>query len=378
MTERIVQWVLLREWNYLRSCLKFPLLRHYGENIATEHGTLDFVLLTTDPNHPLLIVELETEINTRQKMIFVQDQLQRYRRVTFHPYPSTLILLYAEDVTSPKWRREIRNICSQLKVEPRTYSLQKVQSLYQHIISELVRNVGIQIGPTSAMDVCYLRWMNTLIKPFVERKTNALPVSVFFSADGSGIFKSRTTYGVRKRLCQDFELVCESEREGQTVLELTMYGERFANAMVPDVLVGYSQTPPLSPEQKRILLEVLTNGSMTPCKANIYYFLRFVHITEGTWVPKPTAKEPQPNEKAFDYWHLLIALIGKRYSWRTLTDFLAFTCNQCEELGLVNRLRLQGDYDRVVLTALGSRVLGLLELDLHLKRERVQIPLGFL
>lgn len=372
MKERIVQWVLLREWEYLQSCLKFPLLRHYGENIATDHGTLDFVLLTTDPNHPLLIVELETEINTKQKMIFVEDQLRRYRSVTFHGYPSTLILLYAEDVTSPKRRTEIQEICRQLNVEPRTYSLQEVQSRYQRIISELEKNAGLQVGPTAAMDVCYLRWMNRLIKPFVEQKKNVLPVSIFFSTDGSGIFKKRTNYGVLKKLCQDFELI----RKSKTVLELTMYGKRFANAMVPDVLVGYSQIPPLSPDQKRILLEVLTNGFMTPCKANIYYFLRFMHITEGAWVPKSTAKEPQPGEKAFDYWHLAEGLIGKRYSWRTITDFLAFSCNQCEELGLVDRVKLQGDHDRAVLTSLGSRVLGLLELDLHLKRERVQIPLG--
>lgn len=52
MTERLVQWTLLREWHYLQSCLKLPLLRRYGENIATEHGVLDFVLLTTHADSP--------------------------------------------------------------------------------------------------------------------------------------------------------------------------------------------------------------------------------------------------------------------------------------------------------------------------------------
>ena len=49
-----------------------------------------------------------------------------------------------------------------------------------------------------------------------------------------------------------------------------------------------------------------------------------------------------------------------------------------EKLGfeLVERMRFsKSKYDRVVLTTLGSRVLGYLELYLHLRREQVQIPL---
>ncbi len=375
MTERIVQWVLLREWHYLQNCLGFPIIRRYGENIATEHGVLDFVLLTTDANHPLLIIELETAIDSRGKLTLVQDQLQRYCHVSFPPYPSTLILLYAEDKTPPKLAQRLQTTCQQLKVLPRTYSLQEVQSRYQKIMAELIKTVGIPLGPTAAMDICYLRWMNTLIKPFIDQQVTELPVTVFFNPKGSGVFRSRTTYNVRKRLCEDFELIIEGESASQPMLVLTEYGKRFAEAMVPEILVGYSKIPPLSAEQKRILLEVLTNGIIRPCKANVYYFLRFVHITEGAWVPKPTAPEPQAGEEAHSYWYLATALFGKNYAWRTLTDFLAFTCNQCEELGLVDRLRLRGNYDRVVLTSLGSRVLGLVELDLHIKRERLQIPL---
>lgn len=328
------------------------------------------------PIPPLLIVELETAIDGQGKLVFVESQLRRYRQVTFPPYPSKLVLLYAEDVTPPNLAQKTLEICCQLKVLHRTYMLQKVQLLYQRIAAELAKTVGIPLGPTAAMDVCYLRWMNTLIKPFVDQQVTELPVTVFFDPSGTGIFKTRTTYSVRKRLCEDFDLITEQNVGSQRKLVLTEYGKRFADALLPDILVGYSQTPPLSAEQKRVLLEVLTNGAMRPCKANIYYFLRFVHITEGMWVPKATAPEPTaPKEMAFSYWELATALLGKRYAWRTLTDFLAFTCNQCEELGLVERLRLQGDYDRVILTSLGSRVLGLVELELHMKRERIQIPL---
>ncbi len=86
------------------------------------------------------------------------------------------------------------------------------------------------------------------------------------------------------------------------------------------------------------------------------------------------APEPQRGGIGFSFWELATAIFNKRYKWRTLTDFLAFTCNQCEELGLIERIRLKGDFDRAVLTPLGSRVLGMVELDLHLKRERIHIP----
>ncbi len=45
-------------------------------------------------------------------------------------------------------------------------------------------------------------------------------------------------------------------------------------------------------------------------------------------------------------------------------------------IDMINRKRCtRSMYDRVVLTTLGSRVLGYLELYLHLRREQMQIPL---
>ena len=370
MNERLVQWTLLREWHYLQECLQFPLLRRYVEQIPTDYGTPDFVLLSKD-SAALYVVELETAIESRHKLEFVEDQLRRYSQIRF-PLPATLVLLYAEDVTPPGQKQSLAEICQRMGVASRTYSLCEVQNLYQHLIAELTRLVGIPLGPTCAMDVCYLRWMNDLIRPFVDQKKSALPVSLFYHRDGTGRFRSRTTYNVRKRLCQDFELL--TEQGGSLVL--TDYGERFAEAMIPDILIGVAHIPPLSLEQKRILLEVLTSGRITPCKANIYYFLRFVYLTEGMWIPHSSAPEPEsPQDSAYGYWQLATALFGKRYAWRTITDFLAFTCNQCEELGLVERVKLRGDSDRAILTPLGSRVLGLIEMDLHIKRERIHIPL---
>jgi hypothetical protein len=370
VNERLVQWTLLREWHYLQECIQLPVLRRYVEQIPTEYGTPDFVLLRKD-SAALYVVELETAIDSWHKLEFVKDQLQRYRKIRFS-LPATLVLLYAEDITPPSHRQSLAEICQKIGVESRTYSFSKVQHLYQHLVAELTRWIGIPLGPTCALDVCYLRWMNDLTHLFIKHRKVALPVSLFYNRDGTGYFRSRTTYNVRKRLCQDFELL--TEQEGSLVL--TDYGKRFAEAMMPDILVGIARIPPLSVEQRRILLEVLTNGRITPCKANIYYFLRFVYLTEGVWIPHSNAPEPESlQDSAYGYWQLATALFGKRYAWRTLTDFLAFTCNQCEEIGLVERVKLQGDSDRAILTPLGSRVLGLMEIDLHLKRERIHIPL---
>ncbi len=285
MDERTVQWVLLKEWRYLQDCLGFPLLHRYGENIRTEQGILDFVVLTRSSDHPLLIVELETGIDTRGKLDFVKTQLRNYKDVRFPDCPSTLALLYAADETPDRYKSEVKEFCKDAGVIERFYLLQQVQELYQRLIKELVKTTGIPLGPTAAMERCYLRWMNRLIKPFVDDVKTRLPRERFVDPSRD-VFKSPTVYNVHKRLCEDFELI-EEIRESDE-LALTSYGERFAEAMVPGILVGYAQTPPLSTEQKRILLEILTNGVIRPCKANVYYLLRFIHLTEGEWIPKST------------------------------------------------------------------------------------------
>jgi hypothetical protein len=63
------------------------------------------------------------------------------------------------------------------------------------------------------------------------------------------------------------------------------------------------------------------------------------------------------------------------YSEGTVCDFLCFTCNHCEELGLIDRIKTSGQFDRAVFTSLGSRVLNYLEMDINFKREKIQIPL---
>ncbi|MFQ6035302.1 MAG: hypothetical protein ACE5NM_05575, partial [Sedimentisphaerales bacterium] len=190
--------------------------------------------------------------------------------------------------------------------------------------------------------------------------------SLAFGKVRSG-FRSRTSYGVYSNLAKYFELI---EQQPGGLFALTDYGVRFRDNYNAEIIQSAATMPDLSTGQKRVLLEVLTNGIFTKSKVNIYYFLRFVHLTGGDWLPK--ASTPQDKEKL----EFVNFLFGKTYKWTTVRELLLFTCNQCEELDLAERMRLsKSAYDRVVLTTLGSRVLGYLELHSHLKREQMQIPL---
>ena len=69
--------------------------------------------------------------------------------------------------------------------------------------------------------------------------------------------------------------------------------------------------------------------------------------------------------------------LGTSYKPGPLTRLIRFTFNQAAELGLVDAIKTPNNDPtfKAFLTSLGSRVLGFLELYLHLKREQLQIPL---
>ena len=69
-------------------------------------------------------------------------------------------------------------------------------------------------------------------------------------------------------------------------------------------------------------------------------------------------------------------ILNSSYSARTLKELMQQLCNYCVELELVERIvNKKCLYDKLLLTSLGSRVIGYFDLFLHLKRERIQIPL---
>lgn len=362
--EPLVQWVLLREESYLRSCLGLPLMRKLAEQLTTDFGRIDFAYELD--NGQVAIVELETAIDNTTKFNYCTEQLTRYKQITLGAQQPLVVLLYNKASTPPRFQREIQAFAASLSVELREYSITQVLALYKGLIEQLRKTAGISLGRPLAMDVVYLRWLNKIMLPFYRNQADRLTQEEVRVVAG---FRSPTSFGVYRALAENFELLY---REGGRLVLTSEYGIRFRDNINILLLPQRSlvSVPELSLEQKRVLLESLLNGNFTKFKVNLYYFLRFLHITEGRWVPKANI--------AYDErWHRLAnTFLGTTYSWETLTEFLRFAMNHCEELGLVARIPLQGaQHFQAVLTSLGSRVLGFLELYLHLKREQLQIPL---
>ena len=355
-----MQWVLMRRPEYLQSRLGCRLGRKIGENYTTDQGRIDFAY---ECESEVLVVELETAINTKAKYHYCTEQVRRYGEIKFlTDKPVRFVILFDEENTSPRFLRPLREFCEELNIILRTYSILDIQRLYNDCLEELSRTTGMYLGPPVAMDVVYLRWLNRVIEPFYGKEVDVLPIAEF-----RGVFTSRTSYSVYAALAKYFELIRQSEGHQ---IELTDYGRRFRDNYNAGIIESRASMPNLSTEQKRVLLEVLTNGVFTKSKVNIYYFLRFVHLTNGEWLPRPSTPEDTEKLKFVNF------LFGESYRWTTVRKLLSFTCNQCEELELAERMRLRkSKYDRVVLTTLGSRVLGFLELYLHLKREQIQLPL---
>lgn len=360
MNESLVQWVLLRRPEYLQKKLGVQFERKLGENYTTEQGRIDFAFET---KNEILVIELETGIDNKAKFEYCIDQVQRYKEIKFvTEKPPKFVILYDQENTPPRYAKLLNDFSVKLNIILRTYSILDIQELYKSCLEELAKTTGIYLGPPVAMDVVYLRWLNKVIRVFYDAQADALPFDIIRNA-----FKSRTSFGVYTSLAKYFQLIQE-KRKG--LIELTEYGRRFRNNYNAEIIQSTATMPDLSTEQKRVLLEVLTNGFFTKSKVNIYYFLRFVHLTNGDWLPKSGTPEDREKLRFVNF------LFGKSYRWTTVRELLLFTCNQCEELELAERMRVsKSHYDRVVLTTLGSRVLGYLELYLHLRREQIQIPL---
>jgi len=362
MDERLVQWVLLKERKYLQSRLGFTLKRKLAENYTTDYGRIDFAYET---NGEIVVVELETAIDNMSKFNYCCEQVKRYKSINFSTDKRILfVILFDEDNTPQRFKNLLDDFAKKVGIILKTYSILDVQELYKKCLEELKKTTGISLGPPVAMDVVYLRWLNRVIKPFYDAKVDKMLFS-----DVRSLFSSSTNFNVYLNLAKQFELIEGRKENSHRLFILTEYGKRFRDEYTADIFSS-GKMPDLSLGQKRILLEILTNGNFTKVKVNIYYFLRFVHLTEGSWVPK--SGTPEDREKL----EFVNFLFGTNYRWESAKDLLNFTCNQCEELELVERTKIENsDYDRVILTTLGSRVLGWLELYLHLKREQIQIPL---
>lgn len=106
-------------------------------------------------------------------------------------------------------------------------------------------------------------------------------------------------------------------------------------------------------------------------KVNIYWFLRFLEVTNGEWLP---------NIKDFEKHKLDLVngLFNVNYLSRTMFEFLNFACNWCMELGLVDKIKTSTKYDKIYLTPLGIEINNIFSLDLQLKKNRLNLNFKYL
>jgi hypothetical protein len=178
-----------------------------------------------------------------------------------------------------------------------------------------------------------------------------------------------TNFNCYQRLALDFEMI----EEKNNMFHLTINGEEYINNFSPYInQAGNVASLDLTNEQKRLLLKILTNGNWEEKvhKINIYWFMRFLEVTDGNWFPK---SYPFDNDKL----EIARGIFKVSYNHRTMKEFLNWCSNYCEELGLIERIKSTTIYDKIILTPLGVEVNNIFSMDLILKRSRMNLSFKF-
>ncbi|MCC7439661.1 MAG: hypothetical protein IT211_14335 [Armatimonadetes bacterium] len=214
MKESLVQWTLLNNQSFLSECLQFPIAKKIGQEITTDFGRLDFVVENNKKQQ--LIVELETVLNTNDKIDYCFNQVLRYRNVKFTD-ETNYCILYASE-TSKEKAAKIEKFGKENNVLIRTYSLGAAKELYSKTVERLSLNVGLALPNPKNYTICYLRWLNKILKPFHDFKKSNLTFHEIFS-----YFTGLTNFNCYKRLALDFEMLIEKDNH----FSLTLNGKQF-------------------------------------------------------------------------------------------------------------------------------------------------------
>ncbi len=361
MRESLVQWTLLQNLDFLSKSLDFPISLKKGQEITTDFGRIDFIL--EDQNKNQLIVELETWLDTKNKRDYCFNQILNYKNVSFSEQTEYCIL-YAKE-TNQKSKSIINHFGVENDVIIKSYSINDVKKLYTSTVERLSLSFGLSLPKPANYTICFLRWLNKILKPFRDYTKDILTtkeLSFYFSSANSTNFKCYL------RLALDFEMITETS-EG---FLLYRNGFEYIQNFNPDIDFAYNlSSVDLTNEQKKILLRVITNGNWTAHKVNIYWFLRFLEVTNGDWLP---------NSKIFERHKLELVngLFTVNYLSRTMYEFLNFACNWCIELALVDKIKTGTNYDKIYLTPLGIEINNIFSLDLQLKKNRLNLNFKYL
>jgi hypothetical protein len=343
--------------------LNFKIASKIGQEIGTDFGRIDFVVEDFSRNQ--LIVELETILDTKPKLEYCFSQVRNYKNVRFSDRTQYCILYALE--TPYRNREAVREFGAQNDVLTRTYAVNEIKGLYAETVEKLSLSFGLALPQPKNYTICFLRWLNKILKPFADFRKDTISrseLAKYFTSPTS------TNFYCYLRLVTDFEMV---ESVGQAY-RITATGKDYIANFNPYVFgCSPAQLPTLdlTNEQKRLLLKVLTNGNWTVHKVNIYWFLRFIEVTGGEWIP---------NVKDFaqEKLDLVNGLFGVSYKPRTMYGLLNFTYNFCSELELVERIKSEGKYDRLCLTPLGVEVNNIFSLDLQAKKSRMNLNFRYL
>jgi hypothetical protein len=361
MKEALVQWTLLNNPAYLSECLNFPISKKIGQEITTDFGRIDFIL--ENSRRQQLIVELETTLNSSDKLNYCFNQVLNYRNIRFVD-DTKYCVLFAEE-TSINNVGKVEKFGKENDIIIRSYSLNSTKQLYSATVQRLSLNVGLALPNPKNYTICFLRWLNKILKPFKDLQKDKLSFVEIFSP-----FTGRTNFNCYKRLALDLEMI----EENKDFFCLTKNGKEYIENFSPFAYqTNNVSSIDLTNEQRRLLLKIITNGNWENKihKMNIYWFLRFLEVTNGDWLP---------NRFSFDQDKLEITrgLFKVSYSFKTMQQFLNWCCNYCEELGLVERIKSTTNYDRLILTPLGVDVNNIFSMDLMLKKSRMNLSFKYI
>ncbi len=164
MVESLVQWTFLNSPNQLGQMLDFSVAKIIGQEITTDFGRIDFVLSNSENKH--LVVELETVLDSKSKMDYCFSQTLNYKNVKFSEITDYCIL-YAEE-TNLKNKKIIEKFGRDNNIFIYTYSLETAKSMYAEVVERLSLNVGLALPNPKNYTICFLRWLNKIMKPFLD------------------------------------------------------------------------------------------------------------------------------------------------------------------------------------------------------------------
>lgn len=361
MKESLVQWTLLQNLDFLSKSLDFPIAIKKGQEITTDFGRIDFILESPQKNH--LIVELETVLDTRNKREYCFNQVLNYKNVSYSDNTAYCILFANE--TNQKSKSIVNQFGNENNILIKTYSINDVKKLYSSTVERLSLSFGLSLPKPANYTICFLRWLNKILKPFRDFEKNILSgkdLAYYFTSANTTNFKCYL------RLALDFEMLIQNKGG----FLITANGIEYIQNFNPDIDFATNLSSiDLTNEQKKILLRIITNGNWSAHKVNIYWFLRFLEVTNGEWMP---------NVKSFEKHKLDLVngLFNVSYLSRTMYEFLNFACNWCIELGLVDRIKTTTNYDKIYLTPLGMEINNIFSLDLQLKKNRLNLNFKYL